>query len=135
VKHTRSNAIILAREYRPGFYELVGLGAGQPNRVDSLRALAAPKARANFEMEYDEKRALNVEAGETRDEYVARQFSNVVLASDAFFPFDDSAVAAHSWGIRYLVQPGGSIRDDEVVATCDKLGIAMALTGMRHFTH
>jgi len=135
VKHTRSNAIILAREYRPGFYELVGLGAGQPNRVDSLRALAAPKARANFEMEYDEKRALNVKAGETRDEYVARQFSNVVLASDAFFPFDDSAVAAHSWGIRYLVQPGGSIRDDEVVATCDKLGIAMALTGMRHFTH
>jgi len=79
--------------------------------------------------------SLNVEAGETRDEYVARQFSNVVLASDAFFPFDDSAVAAHSWGIRYLVQPGGSIRDDEVVATCDKLGIAMALTGMRHFTH
>lgn len=135
VKHTRSNAIILAREYRPGFFELVGLGAGQPNRVDSLRALAAPKAKTNFETEYDENRTVGLEAGETRDAYVARQFASVVLASDAFFPFDDSAVTAHSWGIRYLVQPGGSIRDDEVVATCDKLGMAMALTGMRHFTH
>jgi phosphoribosylaminoimidazolecarboxamide formyltransferase/IMP cyclohydrolase len=135
VKHTRSNAIILAREYRSGYYELVGLGAGQPNRVDSLRALAGPKAKANFGMEFDEKRGIAVKPGDTKESYVARQFGNVVLASDAFFPFDDSPVAANSWGIRYLVQPGGSLRDNDVIAACDKLGIAMALTGMRHFTH
>jgi len=130
VKHTRSNAIILAREYRPGYYQLVGLGAGQPNRVDSLRTLAAPKARANFEMEFDEK-----QPGGTRKEYVARQLAGLVLASDAFFPFDDSIIEAHGWGIRYVVQPGGSVRDSEVIATCNRLGVAMAFIGLRHFTH
>ncbi|HDS74304.1 MAG TPA: bifunctional phosphoribosylaminoimidazolecarboxamide formyltransferase/IMP cyclohydrolase PurH, partial [Firmicutes bacterium] len=130
VKHTRSNAIILARAYKPGCYQLVGLGAGQPNRVDSLRALAAPKARANFEMEYDE-----LSPGGTKDIYVEEQFRRVVLASDAFFPFDDTVREAHAAGIRYIVQPGGSIRDDEVIATANELGIAMAFTGRRHFMH
>ena len=130
VKHTRSNAIILARAYKPGCYQLVGLGAGQPNRVDSLRALAAPKARANFEMEFDE-----LAPGGSKDDYVREQFARVVLASDAFFPFDDTVREAHASGIRFIVQPGGSIRDDEVIATANELGISMAFTGRRHFMH
>ena len=130
VKHAKSNAIILAREYRPGCYQLVGLGAGQPNRVDSLRALAAPKAKANFEMEFDETRP-----GGAREGYVAEQFAGVVLASDAFFPFDDSVREAHDPGIRFIVQPGGSIRDQDVIDACDRLGIAMAFIGRRHFAH
>lgn len=130
VKHTRSNAIILAREYKPGVFQLVGLGAGQPNRVDSLRALAAPKAAANFEAEFNQ---LN--PGGSKEDYVRNQFAKVVLASDAFFPFDDTVREAHGFGIRYIVQPGGSIRDDDVIAAADELGIAMAFTGRRHFTH
>jgi phosphoribosylaminoimidazolecarboxamide formyltransferase / IMP cyclohydrolase len=130
VKHTRSNAIILAREYRPGCYQLVGMGPGQPNRVDSLRALAAPKARANFEMEFDEKAP-----GGTKGQYVAEQFAQVVLASDAFFPFADTVNEANKFGIKFIVQPGGAKRDDEVIATANELGIAMAFTGQRHFIH
>ena len=58
-----------------------------------------------------------------------------VFVSEAFFPFADSIEAAHEMGAKYIVQPGGSIRDDEVIAACNKYGIAMAFTGMRHFKH
>ena len=57
------------------------------------------------------------------------------MASDAFFPFDDNVVAAHEGGIRYILQPGGSLRDPDVIATADKLGVAMVFTGTRHFRH
>jgi phosphoribosylaminoimidazolecarboxamide formyltransferase / IMP cyclohydrolase len=130
VKHTRSNGVILAREYKPGFFQLVGLGAGQPNRVDSLRALAAPKARANFETEYDENKPSG-----TKEDYVAAQFGELILASDAFFPFDDTVREAAEFGVQYIVQPGGAKYDTDVIAAADELGIAMAFTGRRHFTH
>jgi phosphoribosylaminoimidazolecarboxamide formyltransferase/IMP cyclohydrolase len=61
--------------------------------------------------------------------------AEVVMASDAFFPFDDTVHEAASLGIRYIVQPGGSMKDNEVIAAADKLGVAMVLTGMRHFLH
>ena len=58
-----------------------------------------------------------------------------ILVSDAFFPFRDSIEAAHAIGVKYIAQPGGSIKDSEVIAACDELGIAMVTTGKRHFRH
>lgn len=102
-KHTKSNAIVLAREGR-----LVGVGAGQMSRVDSVR--------------------LAVER--SGDRHVGS-----VLASDAFFPFRDGPDAAAAAGVRAIVQPGGSVRDEEVIAAADEHGIAMLLTDRRHFRH
>jgi phosphoribosylaminoimidazolecarboxamide formyltransferase/IMP cyclohydrolase len=86
----------------------VGVGAGQMSRVDSVR-LAVEKAQGPVE--------------------------GAALASDAFFPFADGPEAAVAAGVRSIVQPGGSIRDDEVVAACDAAGVAMVMTGRRHFRH
>ena len=73
----------------------------------------------------------------TREEKAAwiAQLSGVTVGSDAFFPFGDNVERARKSGVQYIVQPGGSIRDDHVIATCDKYGIAMAFTGMRLFHH
>ena len=129
-KHTKSNAIVLARCFGPGGYQVMGMGAGQPNRVDSLRKLAVAKARENLEIEYEAlKPSVTLEA------YIQTALARMVLASDAFFPFDDTVRAAAEAGIRYIVQPGGSVRDGDSVAACDELGVAMALTGLRHFRH
>ena len=64
-----------------------------------------------------------------------RAYGQDVMASDAFFPFPDTVEEAASFGIKYIIQPGGSVKDSEVVATADKLGVAMVFTGMRHFLH
>ena len=129
-KHTKSNSIVLGREYRPGFFQVIGMGAGQPNRVDSLRKLAVTKSMENLQIEYD---ALQpVEDFET---YCRNQFSKMVLASDAFFPFNDTVLAASEYGIRYIIQPGGSKRDNDSIQACNDHGMAMAFTGMRHFRH
>lgn len=110
-KHLRSNAIALVRAHKNGNFQLVGAGMGQPNRIDSLQALAGPRARAKGGL------------------------SDLLLISDAFFPFADGIEAAGELGIKFVVQPGGSIRDDEVIAAADKFGMAMAFTGKRHFRH
>jgi len=127
---TKSNAIVLCREYEPGYYQVLGMGAGQPNRVDSLRKLAATKARENLEHAFDE-----TAPGGDREEWIEAQMGEAVLASDAFFPFDDTVREAHAVGVRYIIQPGGSVRDDEVVATAKELGVSLIFTGMRHFLH
>jgi phosphoribosylaminoimidazolecarboxamide formyltransferase/IMP cyclohydrolase len=105
-KFVKSNAIVLARNEAT-----IGVGAGQMSRVYSTR-LAAMKAN-------DEK--LNV--------------AGSVLASDAFFPFRDNLDVAAGYGIRALIQPGGSKRDAEIIAAADQHGMAMVLTGVRHFRH
>ena len=129
-KHTKSNAIVLAMAYRPGCYQVIGMGAGQPNRVDSLRKLAVTKARENLQMKYDaEKPDMDFET------YLTQAMGEMVMASDAFFPFDDTVRAAAEFGIKYIVQPGGSKNDPLSIAACDELGMAMALTGLRHFRH
>lgn len=110
-KHLRSNAIALVREHKNGNFQLVGAGMGQPNRLDSIRALAGPRAKAKGAMD------------------------DLLLISDAFFPFADGVEAAGELGIQLVVQPGGSIRDEEVVAAADRLGMAMVFTGVRHFRH
>jgi phosphoribosylaminoimidazolecarboxamide formyltransferase/IMP cyclohydrolase len=129
-KNTKSNAIVLCREYEPGYYQVLGMGAGQPNRVDSLRKLATTKARENLEIAFDEQLP-----GKDREAWIRNQMESAVMASDAFFPFDDTVREAAAMGIRAIVQPGGSVRDNDVIVAADELGIAMVFTGMRHFLH
>ena len=108
-KHVKSNAIVFARGG-----QTVGIGAGQMSRVDSVR-LAAIKAR------------------ERQDQTVPT--AGCAMASDAFFPFRDGIDEAARSGITAVIQPGGSIRDVEVIAAADAHGMAMLFTGMRHFRH
>lgn len=110
-KHLRSNAIALVQEIENDFL-LVGAGMGNPNRLVSVK-----------------------QAFEKADESGFKQRSEMVLISDAFFPFDDNIVLAHEYGVQTIVQPGGSIKDKEVIATVDKLGMSMAFTGRRNFRH
>ncbi|HEY6453090.1 MAG TPA: bifunctional phosphoribosylaminoimidazolecarboxamide formyltransferase/IMP cyclohydrolase, partial [Steroidobacteraceae bacterium] len=102
----KSNAIVFAREGAT-----IGVGAGQMSRVYAAR-IAALKAA-------DEKLELR----------------GAVMASDAFFPFRDGVDVAASYGIAAAIQPGGSRRDEEVIAAADEHGMAMVFTGMRHFRH
>ena len=129
-KTTKSNAVILAYEYEPGFFMVLAMGAGQPNRVDSIRKLAATKAIENLKVIYEREHPAT-----SFEDYCQKIMLECVMVSDAFFPFDDSIIYAAQNNIRYVVSPGGSIRDDEVIAAANRLGVAMIFTGMRHFLH
>lgn len=129
-KHVKSNAILLVYEYQPGQYCVLGMGAGQPNRVDSVRKLALTKARDNIRNLYE-----NGNYGTSPKDFEHRVMGECILISDAFFPFPDNIENAAEAGIAYVVQPGGSKRDEEVISACDQFGIAMAFTGIRHFRH
>jgi phosphoribosylaminoimidazolecarboxamide formyltransferase/IMP cyclohydrolase len=102
-KHVKSNAIVLADDK-----QTFGIGAGQPNRVDSVK-IAILKAQDNAK--------------------------KCALASDGFFPFPDSIEEAYQAGIKAIIQPGGSIKDSVVIKACDDFGITMVFTGVRHFKH
>jgi len=106
VKHTKSNAVVFIKNL-----QTLGIGGGQPSRIDSTK-IAITKAK-QFKM--------NLE--------------NSVAASDAFFPFPDGLIAIAKAGAKCVIQPGGSVRDDEVIKAADKKGIAMMMTGIRHFRH
>lgn len=106
VKHSKSNAIVLAKDSM-----MLGSGVGQTSRVDALRQ-AIDKARA-FELD----------------------LNGAALASDAFFPFGDCVEIAHKAGVMCVIQPGGSVRDQDSIDYCDKNGVAMVMTGIRHFKH
>ncbi len=129
-KSTKSNSVTLAYEYADGCYKMLAMGAGQPNRVDSIRKLAATKARENLEIIY-EREQPDMEL----EKYTQDILSRCVMASDAFFPFDDSIIHAAENNIQYILSPGGSIRDEEVIETANRLGVSMIFTGMRHFLH
>ena len=131
VKRIKSNAIVIVREYAPGCFMLLGMGAGQPNRVDSLCKLAVPRAEENINRMIESNQSYGESPAAFRD----RIIGECVLASDAFFPFPDSIECAAKAGIRMIIQPGGSKKDEDVIAACDQYGIAMAFTGMRHFYH
>ena len=112
-KHVKSNAIVYARDG-----VTAGIGAGQMNRRDSSR-IAAAKAREAAETHgWDEPRT-----------------TGAAVASDAFFPFADGLMAAVEAGATCVIQPGGSIRDEDVIRAADEAGLAMVFTGMRHFRH
>jgi phosphoribosylaminoimidazolecarboxamide formyltransferase/IMP cyclohydrolase len=104
-KHVKSNAITLAKELRT-----VGIGAGQMNRVGAAQ-IALEQAKT---------------AGFTK---------GIALASDAFFPFDDVVKIAHQYGVTAIIQPGGSVRDEDSIKACNELRMSMVFTGVRHFRH
>ena len=106
VKHVGSNAIVVGAEDR-----ILGIGAGQMSRVDAAK-IAVAKATE-----------------------IGHDLVNSVAASDAFFPFPDGVEALHAAGVRAVIQPGGSIRDKDVIEACNRLGVAMVLTKRRHFRH
>ncbi|MGB3555090.1 MAG: bifunctional phosphoribosylaminoimidazolecarboxamide formyltransferase/IMP cyclohydrolase [Jannaschia sp.] len=112
-KHVKSNAIVYARDGAT-----VGIGAGQMSRVDSSRIAARKAADMAEALDLPESPAMGS-----------------VLASDAFFPFADGLLAAAEAGARAVIQPGGSMRDGEVITAADAAGLAMVFTGMRHFRH
>ena len=126
VRQVKSNAIVVVGSTDDGSIRVLGMGAGQPNRVVST-GLAIDRARAT----------LSTEASSTEDveSFVRDGLSRAVLVSEAFFPFPDSVEVASAAGIRTIVQPGGSIRDDLVIARCNELGVSMITTGTRHFKH
>ncbi len=106
VKHTKSNAIVLAKGD-----QLLASGTGQTSRVDALEQAIAKAGRFNFDL------------------------NGAVMASDAFFPFPDCVEIAHKAGITAVVHPGGSIRDQDSIDYCNAHGMAMCITGTRHFKH
>lgn len=106
VKHTKSNAIVLAKGL-----QLLASGTGQTSRVDALEQAIAKAGKFNFDL------------------------AGAVMASDAFFPFPDCVEIAHKAGITAVAHPGGSIRDNDSIAYCNAHGMAMCITGIRHFKH
>ena len=106
-KFVKSNAIVLANGK-----STIGIGAGQPSRLDSCK-IASRKAL----------------------QFAPEKIANSVAASDAFFPFADSIECAHELGIKFLIQPGGSVKDQEVIKACNQFEIAMEFTNTRHFRH
>ncbi|MBS1587994.1 MAG: bifunctional phosphoribosylaminoimidazolecarboxamide formyltransferase/IMP cyclohydrolase [Bacteroidetes bacterium] len=105
-KHLKSNAIALVKDKT-----LIGKGCGQTSRIDALRHALEKAKQFGFDLK------------------------GAVLASDAFFPFDDCAKMAHQAGISAIIQPGGSVRDNDTISYCKDNGIALVLTGVRHFKH
>ena len=106
VKYVKSNAIVIANEK-----QIIGVGAGQMSRVDSVKIAIQKCIDNNFD------------------------FSNAVLASDAFFPFSDSIDVANKHGIKHFIQPGGSIKDEEIIKVANKLKVSMIFTNQRLFFH
>jgi phosphoribosylaminoimidazolecarboxamide formyltransferase/IMP cyclohydrolase len=105
-KHVKSNAIVFTNEY-----QTIGVGAGQMNRIDSVRIAAERAGRTELSIQ------------------------GSVLASDAFFPFRDGVDEAAKYGVSAIIQPGGSVRDEEVIEAANEHEIAMVFTGIRHFKH
>jgi phosphoribosylaminoimidazolecarboxamide formyltransferase/IMP cyclohydrolase len=110
-KYLKSNCLLLA-DHRDDAYTILASGVGQPNRLECLTLLAGPRLK---------EKKISID--------------DAILFSDAFFPFKDSIEVANKWGIKYVVQPGGSIKDPEVIAACDEFNMAMIMTGERHFRH
>ena len=106
VKHSKSNTIVLAKNK-----QLCASGVGQTSRIDALKQAILKSNNFKFDL------------------------NGAVMASDAFFPFADSVQIAFEAGITSVIQPGGSVRDQESIDYCDKEGIAMVFTGTRHFKH
>lgn len=112
IKTVKSNSILIVRK-KDDCFQLLGMGAGQPNRLIATK-IALEKAQAN-DPEYD--------------------LGEAWMISDAFYPFPDCVEYAAQYGIRKVVQPGGSIKDKQVIEACNRMGVCMVLTGLRHFKH
>ena len=108
VKSVKSNGIVIVKNMKT-----IGIGSGQPSRIDSSKLAI--------------KKALNLKN--------VKNLNNAVMASDAFFPFSDGIEQAIENGVKAIIQPGGSIRDDEVIELANKKNISMVFTGIRSFKH
>lgn len=128
-KYSKSNAICLVRLKKTGM-QLIGSGFGQPNRLDSLLKLAIPKMKANLKREY-----LNLVSPPDYNLWYQQQLKNIILISDAFLPFPDLAAVALKNGLKYIVQPGGSKKDQDSIDFCNQNKMAMLFSGLRHFSH
>ena len=106
-KHTKSNAIVLCNNFTT-----IGIGGGQPSRLDSCK-IAIQKAK----------------------QFQPSKIKNSIAASDAFFPFADGINTLMKAGVKIIIQPGGSIRDQEIINAANKAKIKMLFTGIRHFNH
>ena len=106
-KHVKSNAIVLCNNF-----STIGIGAGQPSRLDSCK-IAVQKAK----------------------QFQSSKIKNSIAASDAFFPFADGVKILIKAGVKTIIQPGGSMKDDEVISAANEAGITMVFTGKRHFRH
>ena len=106
VKHSKSNAIVLAKGK-----QLIASGVGQTSRVDALKHAIEKAMSFNFDL------------------------NGAVMASDAFFPFPDCVEIASAAGIKAVIQPGGSVKDEDSIAVCNEKGLSMVMTGIRHFKH
>lgn len=120
VAFAKSNTIAIVRQHSAGSLQLIGIGAGQPNRIDSLERLALPKAIENI-------------CSEGKDP--SKELERCILASDGFFPFDDTIRLAVKSGIKSCIQPGGSTNDESVIAAANALDACMIFTGNRYFYH
>ena len=118
LKYTPSNSITFAHDG-----QVIGIGAGQQNRVDCVK-LAGNKVR-NWLLRQNKNQVLNEKL----------EYPDMIMASDAFFPFKDNIEVANEYGVKYITQPGGSIRDNEVIEECNKNNMLMLNTGIRLFTH
>ncbi|MFO7895357.1 MAG: bifunctional phosphoribosylaminoimidazolecarboxamide formyltransferase/IMP cyclohydrolase [Candidatus Cloacimonadales bacterium] len=125
MRQVKSNSIVIVRQLADGTFQLLGMGAGQPNRVISTK-LAIEKARENLAREYE---------GDDLEAYQRQQLSEALLVSDAFFPFPDNVELAEAAGLKKIIQPGGSIKDKRVIKRCNELGVSMVFSGIRHFKH
>lgn len=105
-KHTKSNSVVFVKNF-----QTIGIGGGQPSRIDSSNLAVQKALRYGFSL------------------------SGSAVASDAFFPFADGVIAAAKEGAKSVIQPGGSVRDNEVISAADEYGLAMLFTGIRHFRH
>ena len=126
IKNIKSNSIVIVGE-KDGNYYLMGMGAGQPNRLVATE-LALNKAKEFIRQDFN---------GKTKDfdEFYNQEIGKAYLISDAFFPFADNVELAAEKGIKHIVQPGGSIRDQSVIDACNAMGVNMIFTGIRHFKH
>lgn len=125
VQYAKSNAIAIVRQPSKDSYQILGMGVGQPNRVDSLVRLALPKAIENLKKEHEQEKNYDPKG----------DLAKCVFASDGFYPFSDSVEYAYNAGLRYGIEPGGAIRDEEIIKKANELKMCMIFTGERFFFH
>jgi phosphoribosylaminoimidazolecarboxamide formyltransferase/IMP cyclohydrolase len=126
IKNIKSNSIAIVMK-KNNYYYLTGMGAGQPNRLISTQ-LALEKTRQFIQSEFSGHE-------ESFEALLKQEMQDAFLISDAFFPFPDNVEIAAEFGIKNIIQPGGSIRDKSVIDTCNRLGVRMLFTHIRHFKH
>ena len=130
--YAKSNACVLVREYEEQFFQLIGMGNGQPNRISSMLNLAIPQAKRVLKNEYEKLEGTSSIIYETWEK---EQLKKILCVSDGFFPFTDIIKVFVDNKIQFIVQPGGSKQDKQVIDMCRQYNIIMFFTQKRYFKH